>query len=78
MNSKRKPEGMFANWLNDRLVESEMTEADLANKLLLTRVSVSNHIRGSVIPRLSTLELYADYFGVPWYILYEMAINDSK
>lgn len=75
---QRNPKGKFANWLDNKLSGSGMSETDLANELGLTRATVSNHIRGSVTPHRSTLDLYADYFGVPWYVLYEMVLKDSK
>lgn len=78
MKGSQKIENRFGDWLHNKLIDAEMTESELANELGLTRVTISNHIRGSVIPHRSTLELYAEYFGTPWCVLYEMTLDDSK
>ncbi len=78
MNHTQKAKNEFGNWLYNKLLDAGMTESELAKELGLTRVTISNHIRGSVIPHRYTLDLYADYFGIPWYVLYEMVLKDSK
>lgn len=76
--NQRKPCSAFGFWLDNKLSETGMTEYELADKIGISRVSISNHIHGAVLPHISTIKMYADYFGSSWYVLYDMVLSDSK
>lgn len=69
------PNNLFGAWLREKLIEFDMSTKDLADDIGVTRESVSNHLNGRFNPNRNTLRLYARYFGVNYWDLYEMMVS---
>ncbi len=54
----------FGGYLSQLRKETDITQSELANKLMLTRQAISSYERGDSFPDVSILVLIADIFGV--------------
>lgn len=54
----------FGGYLSQLRKKADMTQSELANKLMLTRQAISSYERGDSFPDVSILILIADIFGV--------------
>lgn len=54
----------FGGYLSKLRKETDITQSELANKLMLTRQAISSYERGDSFPDVSILVLIADIFGV--------------
>lgn len=71
-------DGLFGAWLNNQLIDNAISIADLSRELSITRESISRHINKKMCPSISALKKYADYFGVDWFELYDMVLDDYR
>lgn len=67
--------GEFGKWLRNKLIESNLTERELAIILNIHYVTISYHLNAQRKPTMRMLEKYADFFGVDKWELYEMTLG---
>lgn len=70
------PKGYFGNWLYGELLDKHVEIKEFAECIGLSRQIISGHINGRRRPHRSTLRMYADYFNVDYWMLYDMIIRD--
>lgn len=58
--------------------EKDLTISRLSEETHISRPTISSHMYGIRLPYRSSLRIYAEYFGVDYWDLYEMVLNDSQ
>lgn len=65
--------------INERkLVDSKFTLGELCVKIELSAPGLNNIMEGKSIPKVTTLEMIADYFGVSMNYFFEKGNEESK
>lgn len=70
--------GLFSTWLFEQMNERNLSINQLSKDTYIVRQTISSHLRGIHLPYRSTLRIYALYFGVDFWYLYEMVLEDSQ
>ncbi|MDN3238679.1 helix-turn-helix transcriptional regulator [Glycomyces tritici] len=65
----------FGSWLRRQLERSEMSQAELAERLNLTRAAVSAWVNGRAVPRNETKQAIAEVFGVELSAVHDFATD---
>lgn len=65
----------FGSWLRRQLERTGMSQAELADRLRLTRAAVSAWVNGRAVPRDETKQAIAEVFGVKLSAVYEFTAD---
>lgn len=68
----------FSNWLYSVMEANNLSISKLSAETYISRPTISDHLHGHRLPYRNTLRIYADYFGVNYWWLYEMVLKDSQ
>lgn len=65
----------FGAWLRGQMIDSNVTERELATILGIHYATISYHLNGKRNPSLKTIYKYAQYFEEDVWYLYELVLD---